>query len=460
MKAANGAKHEQFATRSGFLYAAIGSAVGLGNIWRFPFITGENGGGAFVLLYLVFIFTLGVPAMIAMVVIGRRGRQSPINSTHVLAVAERKSPRWKYLGWLTVLAAYMALTFFSVVAGWTLDYMVMSARGAFAGIDAEASAQLFETVQNSPGRMAVWHGFFVLLTIFIVARGIRGGLEAAVKFMMPALFVILVILVIYGAFAADMAGALRFMFEPDFSKLDNPRVYLLALGQAFFSLSVGGGGIIAYGAYMAKEVSIVKSSVIIATADTAAALLAGLAIFSIVLSYNLEAAGGPGLIFVSLPIAFGQMPGGLFFGTLFFVLVFFAALSTSISMLESLVSWFEDKGMSRPLMAAAAGGLAWIIGLASVFSFNIWSEFTPLAFLEAFEGATIFRILDFVTANIAIPISAFLITVFVGWVMSKEATMDELAMGDGPAYRSWRIIMRYVAPAAIAAIFVFNFIQN
>ncbi|MFQ5661109.1 MAG: sodium-dependent transporter [Gammaproteobacteria bacterium] len=453
------AKHEQFATRWGFVYAAIGSAVGLGNIWRFPFIVGENGGGAFVLLYLFFIVSLGIPAMIAMILIGRRGRQSPINSTQVLAVAEGRSPNWKYLGWLTVIVAYLALTFFSVVAGWTLDYLVKSASGMFSGITPEESRRIFAVVKGSAGSMMFWHGVFMLFTIFIVARGVRAGVEKAVKFMMPALFVILFILVGYAAVTADFGGALRFMFATDFSRIDG-KVVLLAIGQAFFSLSVGGGGIIAYGAYLSRQSSIPFTATLIATADTVVALFAGLAIFPLVFTYSLEASSGPGLIFETLPIAFGRMPAGGFFGTLFFILVFFAALSTSISMLESIVSWLEEhKGMTRPLMSVAAGGLAWIIGLGSVFSFNIWSDFKPLDAFGPFREATVFRIIDYFTVNLLVPISAFLITIFVGWMMSENATRDELSTSNIIVYRSWRFIMRYIAPSAIAAIFIYSLMK-
>lgn len=448
----------QFATRWGFLLAVIGSAVGLGNIWRFPYIAGENGGGAFVLLYLAFIVILGVPALIAMIVIGRRGRQSPINSTQALAIAEGRSENWKYLGWLAVIAAYIALTFFSVVAGWTMDFVVMTASGSFENITSEASQEIFAAVKSDPLRMTMWHGLFMLITIVIVARGVRAGVEKAVKFMMPSLFVILLVLVAYAAVAADFAGGLRFMFAPDFSQLNADSV-LQAMGQAFFSLSVGGGGIIAYGAYMDQKASIMHSAVIIAVADTAVALLMGLAIFPLVITYGLEMEAGPGLIFETLPIAFGQMPGGRLFGTLFFVLVFFAALSTSISMLESLVSWLvEQKGRNRVRMAALAGGIAWIIGLASAFSFNIWSGFKPLSMFETFESSTIFRLLEYMTANVALPISAFLIAIFVGWVMSRKSTLDELGIADGPVYRGWLFIMRYLAPAALAIIFLAKFL--
>ena len=437
----------------------MGSAVGLGNIWRFPFMAGENGGGAFIFLYFIFIISFGVPALIAMIVIGRRGGQSPVGSTQALALAEGKSANWKYLGWITLSVAFLALTFFSVVAGWVLAYLVKSLSGAFIGITPQESLQMFAEVQSSVIGMTGWHAVFILLTMLIVGHGVRNGVEKTVKFMMPALFVILLVLVVYAAFTADFSRALQFMFLPDFSKIDHD-VVLLALGQAFFSLSVGGGGIIAYGAYLNKTASIPHTAVVIASANVAVDLLAGLAIFPIVFAYGLEPAAGPGLLFETLPVAFGQLPGGTFFGTLFFVLVLFAALSTSISMLESVVSRLvEREGASRPMMTVLAGGLAWIIGLGSVFSFNIWSDFTPLGFIDLLRDATIFRIIDFFVVNNLILISTFFIAIFVGWIMSEQATRDELGLGNGLAYRGWRFIMRYLAPVAIVLITLITFIN-
>ncbi len=450
---------EQFSSRWGFVLAAMGSAVGLGNIWRFPFMAGENGGGAFIFLYFVFIVCFGLPALIAMIVIGRRGGKSPVGSTQALALAEGKSANWRYLGWISLAVAFLALTFFSVVAGWVLAYLVKSLSGEFTGITPQASVQMFADVQSGVIGMASWHGVFMIFTMLIVARGVRNGVERTVKFMMPALFLILLTLVIYAAVTADFTAALAFMFLPDFSKISQ-HVVLLALGQAFFSLSVGGGGIIAYGSYLDKQASIPRTALVIASANVTVDLLAGLAIFPIVFAYGLEAAAGPGLIFETLPVAFGQMTGGVFFGTLFFLLVLFAALSTSISMLESVVSRLVERdGASRPLMTMIAGGLAWVIGLGSVFSFNIWSDFTPLSSIALLRDATIFRIIDFFVVNNLILFSAFLITIFVGWVMSEQATREELGLGNGFVFRGWRFIMRYLAPAAISLIGLITFIN-
>jgi NSS family neurotransmitter:Na+ symporter len=450
---------EQFSSKWGFVMAAIGGAVGLGNIWRFPFIAGENGGGAFILLYFLFVVSFGVPAVMAMIVIGRRGGKSPVGSTQALALAEGRSGNWKYLGWIALTVAFLALSFFSMVSGWIVVYLLKSVAGQFAGITSMQSLETFAGVKANVGGMILWHGVFMIFTIIIVGRGVRKGVEAAVKLMMPALFLILLVLVAYAAITAEFTRAVEFMFLPDFSKI-NRQVILLALGQAFFSLSVGGGGIIAYGAYLEKTASIPRVALLIASANVSVDLLAGLAIFPVVFAYGLEAAAGPGLIFETLPIAFGQMPGGRFFGTLFFLLMFFAALSTSISMLESIVArLIERKGTNRPGMAMLAGGLAWLVGLGSVFSFNIWSDFKPLHFIDMLKDATVFRIVDFFTVNVLIMISAFLITVFVGRIMSEQATRDELAFKNESLFRAWRFIMRYPAPVAIACIFLLSFVS-
>jgi len=445
-------KDVKFSSKWGFVLAAMGSAVGLGNIWRFTFMAGENGGGAFILLYAFFIACFGIPCVMAMIVIGRRGGKSPAGSTESLALAEGKSRNWKALGWLAILIAFLALSFFSVVAGWILAYIPKSLMGEFVGISSDGSVQLFKTVQDNVFGMVFWHAIFMGLTIFIVGRGVERGVEIAVKIMMPALFMILVALVIYSVIVGDFSASLNFMFIPNFEKM-NDDVVLLALGQAFFSLSVGGGGIIAYGAYLNKSASIPRAALAIAAANVSVDMLAGMAIFPLVFAYSLEPSSGPGLLFEALPVAFGQMPGGIFVGTLFLFLVLFAALSTSISMLESVVSrLIEREGASRKKMALIAGGAIWVIGLGSVFSNNIWSDFTPLSFIPVFEGATIFRIVDYFVVNNLILVSAFFITIFTGWVMSTPSTVDELGIGTGMRYRLWQITMRYFAPIAILLI--------
>lgn len=448
-----------FSSTWGFILATIGGAVGLGNIWRFPFIAGENGGGAFILCYFIFIVCFGVPGVIAMIVIGRRGGKSPVASTRDLALKEGHSPAWQLLGWLALTVAFLALSFFSVVAGWILVYLIKSAAGTFTAVSATQSQLLFADAKSDVSSMILWHGVFMIFTVGIVARGVQKGVEKATKLMMPALFLILIVLVVYAAINGEFTKAIEFMFYPDFSKV-NSNTILLALGQAFFSLSVGGGGILAYGAYLSKSASIPKVALTVAVANVSVDMLAGLAIFPIVFAYGLQAAAGPGLIFQSLPIAFGQMPGGLFFGTLFFILVFFAALSTSISMLESVVSRLIEFGIAgRTAMTFFAGTLIWLLGLGTVFSFNILSDFKPLSFIPVFRDATIFRIIDFITVNILVMVSAFFLCIFCGWIMSEYATRDELKMKNEVLFKCWRFVMRYLAPVAIATIFTLGLLN-
>lgn len=449
-----------FASRWGFILAAMGSAVGLGNIWRFTFMAGENGGGVFIFFYFVFILAFGIPCLIAMITIGRRGRKSPPGSTKALALAEGRSSAWQGLGWLAITIAFLALTFFSVVAGWVLAYIPKALAGAFDQITPAESIALFAGAKADVWAMTLWHGLFMVLTMVIVGRGVREGVERAVTWLIPALFCILILLVVYAAATGAFAEALSFLFAPDFTKVSES-VVLLALGQAFFSLSVGGGGILAYGAYLQREASIPKSAFAIAAANVSVDMLAGLAIFPIVFAYGLAPGSGPGLLFETLPVAFGQMPGGQVIGTLFLLLVLFAALSTSISMLESVVARLvEFNTWSRAKMTLLAGGIVWVLGLGSVFSFNVWSDFTPFGFIPMLEGATIFRIVDFFVVNNLILISAFLLCVFVGWVMSEQALRDELDIEKQLWFPIWRIVMRYVAPIAICVISIMSVIDQ
>jgi NSS family neurotransmitter:Na+ symporter len=446
--------HESWSSRSAFVLAAVGAAVGLGNIWRFPFIAGENGGGAFVLLYVGFVLLLGIPILTAELVIGRRGHQSAVSTMSSLAREENRSQGWQVIGWLSILIPMLGLTYYSVVASWAIDFVFQSAAGSFRGFDGAKSSAFFGELLSSPWRMVFWHSVFIILTVFVVARGVRKGLERAVKIMMPALFVILLFMVGYAMFAADFKAGLDFLFTPDFSKLTMP-IVLMALGQALFSLAVGVGAMITYGAYLPKNISLPWAGAVIGIIDTLVAILAGLAIFPLVLGYGLDPGEGPGLIFVTLPVAFGQMPAGQIVGSMFFVLLTFAALTSSIGMLEPAVSWLvEHRGFIRPVMAVSAGFAAWLVGLAIALSFNIWGDFRPLGMFEYFADKTIFDVMDFFVANIMLPINALLIAVFAGWMMSRSSKLEELGWKEGPRYSYWRIILRYVAPVALGLIFL------
>ncbi|MEE8496654.1 MAG: sodium-dependent transporter [Xanthomonadales bacterium] len=445
--------HETWSSRSAFVLAAVGAAVGLGNIWRFPYIAGQNGGGAFVLIYVGFVLLLGIPIITAELAMGRRGQQSAVVTMSKLAREANCSQGWQVIGWLSILIPMMGLTYYSVVAGWALDYVFQSAIGSFRGFDGNGSSAFFAELLASPWRMIFWHSVFIGLTVFVVARGVRKGLERSVKIMMPALFVILLLMVAYAIFAADFMAGVRFLFTPDFSKI-TVSVVLMALGQALFSVAVGVGAMITYGAYLPKNISLPWAAAVIGIVDTLVAILAGLAIFPLVLGYGLDPGEGPGLIFVTLPVAFGQMPAGTLVGSAFFVLLTFAALTSSIGMLEPAVSWLEEhRGFNRPVMALLAGLAAWLVGLAIALSFNLWGDFRPLGVFSFFAEKTLFDVMDFLVANIMLPINALLIAVFAGWMMSRNATLEELALPDGLRYVFWRFILRYIAPLAFGVIF-------
>lgn len=453
---ANSAPHGLWSSRMAFILAATGSAVGLGNIWKFPYITGENGGGAFVLVYLLCVAAIGIPIMMGEVLIGRKGRQSPINSMRVLAKAEGRSAGWGLLGWGGVIASFIILSFYSVIGGWATTYVGYSLSGSFSGASADTIGDLFSGLLGSPWKLTLWHSVFMGLTILVVARGVRAGLEKAVKFLMPTLFILLLVLVGFAMTTGHFGQGLAFLFTPDFSKLTTAGV-LTAMGHAFFTLSLGMGVMIAYGSYLPANVSIAKTSIVVSLLDTLVALLAGMAIFPLVFANGMAPSAGPGLIFKTLPLAFGQIPGGSFFGTLFFLLLVFAALTSSISLLEPAVEWLEEhRGIDRKLSALVAGGAIWLLGLVSVLSFNLWSDVAPLGMFEAFAGKTPFDLLDYLTASIMLPLGGLLVALFTGWAMTQESSRTALNMQDGPGFDIWRLLVRYVAPIGVTIVFFYN----
>jgi NSS family neurotransmitter:Na+ symporter len=446
--------HGEWSSRLAFILAATGSAVGLGNIWKFPYIAGENGGGAFVLVYLACIAVIGIPIMMAEVLIGRRGRQSPVNTMRTLATEAHASRAWVLLGWAGVLAGFLILSYYSVIAGWALAYVFRTGSGLFTGLTADGVQSIFNSLVSDPERLLVWHTIFITMTMVVVARGVRGGLEKAVKFLMPALFVLLFVLVGFAWNSGSFQQGLDFLFQPDFSKLSGNGI-LIAMGHAFFTLSLGMGAIMVYGSYLPAGTSIAKVSIAVSLMDTLVALLAGMAIFPIVFANGLEPGAGPGLIFQTLPIAFGHMDYGAFFGMLFFVLLVFAAWSSAISLIEPAVAWLvENKGMTRVSASVAAGFMTWLFGLMTVFSFNLWSEFKPLSAFEVFADSTVFDLLDYLTANIMLPLGGLLIAIFAAWKMSRASTIDELGMGNRFFYPLWRFLVRYITPIAVIIVFL------
>jgi len=454
--AGGGAKHENFSSRITFLFATVGAAIGLGNLWRFPYVTGEYGGGAFVLVYLAMVLLVSLPLVMTELAMGRRGHHSPVNTMRALCREHGAGPGWQAIGWLSVLAPLGALSFYCVVAGWSLDYVAKAASGALADIDARAAARAFDELLASPVRLLLWSTAFMAATVFVVARGVRRGIEAAVSLMMPALGVMIILLVVYAHVTGAPAAAWRFLFSPDFSKITGEAL-LIALGQAFFSVSVGTGALLTYGAYLSRDQAIIGPAWQIVLLDTGAALLAGLAIFPIVFATGLNPAEGPGLMFVTLPIALGQMPAGAIISVVFFVLVFFAAFSSSIAMLEPFVAYVEEQSRwSRRRVAAVTGGVVWLVAITAVLSFNLWAEVFPLEFIPVYAERTMFDIIDFTVSSVLLPLNVFLIVVFAGWIYQRRALREEIGFRDGTGYTIWSFLVRYVAPVAVAAVLAFG----
>ena len=439
--------HGQWSSRLAFILALSGSAVGLGNIWKFPYIAGVNGGGAFVLVYLGCVFVIGLPIMMSEILIGRRGRRNPIDTMRLLGEEEGGTKRWRAVGFLGVAASFLILSYYSVVAGWAVAYIFESASGIFVDTDAAGVSEIFEDLTGSWVTSGLWHTLFMVMTVFVVARGVKQGLERAVRILMPALIGLLLLLLGYSMIEGNFAEGVAFMFAPKFDELTSEGV-LAALGHAFFTLSIGMGAVMAYGAYLPEETSIVATSFAVICIDTSIAILAGLVIFPIVFAYGLDPAEGPGLIFHSLPIAFGQLPGGTVIAAVFFLLLTFAAWTSGIALMESPVAWLmESRGMGRPITAILIGTIIWAMGFLSILSFSALADFE-------FGWGTFFDNLDFLTSNIMLPLGGFAIAIFAGWIMCANSTSDELSMGVGRRYGMWRWFTRFVAPAAVMLVFL------
>jgi NSS family neurotransmitter:Na+ symporter len=394
---------------------------------------------------------LALPVLMAEFMVGRRGQRGPPAAIAAVARESGRSENWRWMGLLLgALGALLALSFYAVVGAWTIAYAFKMGAGQLQQVSADGAAAAFANLNASTVELLGWFTVFIGATVFISARGLHSGIEKAVKFMMPALFVMLVAMVIYAGVVGDFSGAVDFMFTADFSKIDS-NVVLSAFGQAFFTVSVGITNMMAYGAYIERSTSLPRASVIIVCADTAVALLAGFAIFPIIFMHGLEPGAGPGLVFMTLPFAFGQMPGGLIFGTVFFVLLFFAALTSSIAMLESPVSWLRDAtSLSRRSASIFAGCFSFVLGILAALSFNLLSDVHPLGSIGIFEGKTFFDLFDYMVTNIMMPLGGILIAVFAGWFVKKKFSRDELFEGENTiAYRAWLFLLRFFAPVVL-----------
>ncbi|MXO85166.1 sodium-dependent transporter [Altererythrobacter aurantiacus] len=461
-KTQEAAGRDGWSSRSGFILAAIGAAVGLGNLVRFPAEAAANGGGAFVLFYIFCIALIGLPVLLSETLIGRHGQASATRSVERMAAESGASKAWTGLAGLGVLSAFMILAFYCVIGGWVLYYVGIFVGdlftsgvtgGALAGMSASDIESIFPTLLEQGGMMSILDAVFVAITLYFVARGVSGGIEKASVVLMPAFFLLLIGITVYGAFTGAFTETLAFLFSFDFTRLTGP-VMLAAVGQAFFSLSLGVAGMITYGSYVARDVNLAKTSTTIALADTSVALIAGLCIFPIVLAAGLSSEGGMGLMFATLPHSFQSMPAGSVIGLAFFVMVGFAALTSSVSLMEVPTAWAVDRfGFARPIAAGTVAALALILGVASAYSFNALNDFHPLGFIPLFAGENLFTALDSVTAKLFMPIGALLTTIFVGWIAERRMIDAENGLRGG-LDRFWFFLVRWLCPAALAAILI------
>lgn len=478
-------RHE-WSSRLTFILAAVGSAVGLGNIWKFPYITGEYGGGVFIMAYLVCICLIGLPIMMAEIALGRRGKKSPVNTMLQLAQEAGSHPAWSLLGWSGMAAGCLILSYYSVIAGEVMAYSFRASSGVFNHQTADGIKGILTSLVSDPEKLLAWHTIFMALTILAVAKGVKGGIEKTVTFLIPALFILLIFLVIYGINSGGFDQAVDFMFTPDVDKFffarndyggylvdaSGDKIFtwkpmMVAMGHAFFTLSLGMGAIMMYGSYLNRYVSIGQMALVIVSLDTIVALLAGLAIFPLVFANGLNPAAGPGLIFETLPLAFGSMAGGTYIGTLFFVLLFFAALSSAISLIEPTVAWLvESKGFRRIDATVWTGIVVWFIGLASVFSFSGttlkdisevslgWFGTDDIELKMDFLNYNLYEVIDFFTASIMLPLGGLLIAVFAGWIMDQDSTEREFSFRSRYIYPVWQNTVRYVSPVLVLIVFL------
>ncbi len=429
-------KRGEWGGRIGFILAASGSAIGLGNIWKFPYITGEHGGGAFVLVYLLCILLVGLPIMVAEIYIGKKTQKSPVGAFKEFQKEKNNRPFY-LIGWIGVIAAILVLSFYSVVAGWAWHYLYLSFQG-FSGTQAEVTS-IFGELYGNAWLSIFWHTVMMAVTVWIISKGVSKGIETASKILMPILGVILIALMIYGLTLSGGMKAIKFLFYPDWSKL-NAEAIIQALGHSFFTLSLGMGAMITYGSYLKKDIKIVRSSIIISFLDTLIALIAGVMIFSIVFTYGLEPSSGPGLVFKTLPVIFSQMAGGQIIAILFFMLLIFAALTSAISLLEVAVSYFVDeKGWSRKKSTLIFGFFIYLLGILSAIS------------SIKIAGSPVLDLLDNITTKYFLPIGGLLTILVFAYGIDHKEKMEELNMNP-LVYKIFNLIIRVITPLGLVYI--------
>ncbi len=446
------AKREHWGSKIGFILAAAGSAIGLGNIWKFPYIAGVNGGAAFVFIYLISILVIGLPVLMSEILIGRTAHRNPVGAFKQLS---NGSKFWTAVGGMGVLAGFFILSYYVVIAGWALGYIVEAAKGVFYDFKTPAEAgSYFNSLIGNPVWILGYFALFMILTMLLVIGGVQKGIEKGSKIMMPILFLLLIILVVRGVTIPGAEKGITFLVKPDWSAVTGSTI-LLALGQAFFTLSLGMGAMLTYGSYMSDKDNITVSAIEIVTLDTLIALLAGFAIFTAVFAYGQDPASGAGLIFQTLPVVFAKMPGGYIFSISFFILLSIAALTSAISLLEVITAYYVDeKGWTRKKAVLVFGFVTFILGIPSALSYNVMSD-------VHFFGMTFFDFIDYVSANILLPAGGFLIAVFVAYVWKFDKAVPKLKEGSEKFLEkysfiipSWKFFIKYIAPVLIIFVFL------
>lgn len=438
-------KRGAWSSRLGFIMASAGSAVGLGNIWKFPYITGMHGGGAFVLFFLLCIAIVGIPIMIAEMVIGRHTHKDPVGAFRKL----RGGP-WTLVGWMGVTTGFVILSYYCVVAGWAVDYLWLAIRGTFGGTHINEVPELFTSLLASDLSQLFWQAIFMGATVWVVLGGVSNGLERANKLMMPILFLILIGLTVRGLFSPGGPQALSFLFTPDWQKLDAAAM-LEAMGHAFFSLSLGMGAMLTYGSYANERTNIPNVAITVSVMDTCVALLSGIAIFSIVFTYGMPPAAGPGLVFKTLPIIFSQMPGGTFIAILFFLLLVFAALTSSISLLEVVVAYYcDEKKWHRRTATLVMGFSIFLLGVPSALSNHLFANVHFIGERNFLDS------IDLVATNYLLPLGGLFIAIFTGWVLTTRVARGEIEKGsvNFHFYPAWHFLIKYVSPILVAILFL------
>jgi NSS family neurotransmitter:Na+ symporter len=445
-------QREQWGSRLGFILAAAGSAIGLGNIWKFPYIAGENGGGAFVVVYLVCIVMIGLPIMLSEFLIGRKSQRNPVGAYKSI----KPDSLWFLVGGMGVVAGFIILSYYGVVAGWTFGYIIESLRGVFFELeDPDMIREHFTQFAADPVKAVGYHALFIALCMLIVIKGIKIGIERWSRILMPTLLAILVLLIIRGLTLEGAMAGVEFFLKPDFSKL-GPESVLIALGHAFFTLSLGMGAMITYGSYLRRADNLPQSAFIVSILDTVIALMAGIAIFPAVFAMGQPPDVGPGLVFVSLPAVFVKMPGGAIFAPLFFFLLSIAALTSGISLLEVVTAYFVDeKGYSRAKAVTCFGIVIFLLGIPSALSMGLLSDFTIIRW-------NFFDLVDHISANYLLPLGGLFISIFIGWIWGVRKAADEARKGN-PAFstaRMWSVLIKYVCPFIVGQIILFEGVLN